>query len=231
MQKIINKSFIYIILVICNINIAVATPSSNLENNDSQIIVADRLVSKLSQIKTLQATFNQIINSNGMQTINHGVINMMQPNYFNIDIQAPERLIVGCDGSKVWQYDVALKQVVLSNYSSVETQITPYVLWNLTQTQLLATYCLQAKTNPKLKLEEFILIPKPKSKSKAKDSRDEYFTSIKLTWRDDVLIDLTWHELSGNTISLRLTDVVTNKIIPSNTFVLNVPESTDILVN
>ena len=72
-----------------------------------------RLDKYLASLQTLEAAFNQFVESSDLSETRHasGIFMLKRPGLFRWEYRSPEEQLIVADGNKVWLYDPELKQV------------------------------------------------------------------------------------------------------------------------
>lgn len=82
---------------------------------EDELSPAERLISLLDGVSTMQARFEQ---SSRTQEAQRGEIWLQKPNQFRLETQAPLSQTIVSDGASMWTYDRDLEQVIISSLSN-----------------------------------------------------------------------------------------------------------------
>ena len=112
-----KKIFLTIFLSTIFFNFSFATDASN------------QLITKIKNIKSMSANFNQTLinNQSHMNISSKGYMSLKKPVYFKWVTTYPNSQTIVSNGKKLWIYDEDLEQVIIKNISNNLSQ-TPYLI-------------------------------------------------------------------------------------------------------
>lgn len=179
---------------------------------------AESLQAKLNAIKTMTASFDQVVKAKKREVSrSSGTMALQRPGRFRWQTVEPMEQLVIADGSKMWVYDVDLEQVTvkkqdkglggtaalfLSGYDDTVThdfEVTQKVSGNVT------TFDLKSK------------LPK------------ENFQQIKMIFTGNNLTGLELHDQLGQITTVKLAKIKANPTLAAKLFQFKPPKGVDVV--
>ncbi|MCC5016166.1 MULTISPECIES: outer membrane lipoprotein chaperone LolA [Legionella] len=180
--------------------------------------VGDVLQTKLNAIRSMTASFNQVIKTKEKEiSRSSGTMALERPGRFRWQTKSPMEQLVVADGKKLWVYDVDLEQVTvkkqekslggtaalfLSGYDDTVTRDFDVTATTAGDKQ---SYDLQSK------------------------SHKANFQRMKLIFNRDVLIAIEMFDQLGQHTVVNLKNVKTNPKVAASLFQFKPPKGTDVV--
>lgn len=181
---------------------------------------AKELSLRLSQIKTLSASFKQQITNDG-QLIQQskGTIRIKKPMRFLWSTKKPTEQRIIADGEKLWVYDLDLEQVSVSDLGKTIAN-TPAAFLSKENLSLSNNYTI---TKKRVKEKVYYkLVPKKASHS---------YLQIVLGFKDDLFDYISVKDQLSQMTRLWLTEVRINQPLANSLFTFTPPKGVDLITN
>jgi outer membrane lipoprotein carrier protein len=175
---------------------------------------ADDLAAKLSNIKTMQANFNQTLyESRGPAAKKtSGQMYLQRPGKFHWQINQPKQILIA-DGSNLWVYDVELQQATKQRLNN-RRALSPAELLSGSVADLQRQFIISYQNGI------FSLQPK---------SRNEMFQQVQLKFVNDQLRSLRFLNNLGQTSQLQFSDIRINAPLNPGLFHFTPPKGVDVV--
>ncbi|WP_019217412.1 outer membrane lipoprotein chaperone LolA [Legionella tunisiensis] len=180
--------------------------------------VGDILQTKLNTIRSMTASFNQVIKTKEKEiSRSSGTMALERPGRFRWQTKSPMEQLVVADGKKLWVYDVDLEQVTVKKQekslggtaalflSGYDDTVTRDFDVTATTTGDKQAYDLRSKSN------------------KAN------FQRVKLIFNRDALIGIEMFDQLGQHTVVNLKNVKTNPKVAASLFQFKPPKGTDVV--
>lgn len=179
---------------------------------------ADVLQNKLNDIRTMTASFNQVVNAKNRQVSqSSGSMALLRPGRFRWDTKSPMPQLVVADGQRMWVYDVDLEQVTVKKQEKSLGGTAALFLSGYSDT---LARDFQVKLSEKGKTQHFDM--------KAKQSGNG-FQRIKMTFRGDILQQLDLYDQLGQITKVRFNGVKINPTLAEKLFKFKPPKGVDVV--
>ena len=176
------------------------------------------LQDKLNAIKTMRATFNQVITAKKREiSRSSGSMALFRPGRFRWDTKKPMPQLVVADGKKLWVYDVDLEQVTVKKQEKGVGGTAGLFLSGYDDT--VASDFLVTQTT-KGKQTVFDL--------KAK-STQENFQRVKLYFAGKTLKSMVLFDQLGQQTDVELSNIKINPDLPTKLFKFKPPKGVDVV--
>jgi outer membrane lipoprotein carrier protein len=183
---------------------------------------AEVLQHKLNALRTMNASFNQVIRAKS-KTLSRssGSMALQRPGKFRWETKTPMEQLVVADGQHIWVYDVDLEQVTVKKQAKGLSGTPALFLGGYTDT---VTRDFNVSMAKKGQHDVFDLRPK----SKANSHRDN-FRQIKLEFAKDALIAIEFFDELGQHTTVGLSKVKVNPTLSSRLFAFKPPKGADVV--
>ncbi|OGV32297.1 MAG: outer membrane lipoprotein carrier protein LolA [Legionellales bacterium RIFCSPHIGHO2_12_FULL_35_11] len=181
-------------------------------------ISSDILQRKLEAIKTLQATFTQVISAkkqNSNET--SGEMALARPNHFRWQTKKPMPQLLVADGQKLWLYDEELEQVSVKKQSK---KIGGAVAIFLGDDKNIISKDFNVVMLHKNNKDYFTLLAK---------SPEASFEKVQLVFTGDLINGIDLFDQLGQHTKVTLDKVAINQKLSSALFKFIVPKGTDVV--
>ncbi len=189
----------------------------------AQVIASpmDDLSEKLTNLKSLEASFTQSIESSNGQRLaySEGYLKVLRPGRFYWKSERPDEMIVLADGKTIWNYDVELEQIVQRPQGSALGQ-SPAALLANQPVNLSDNYLIKALAQCEGDLTCYELKPK---------DPESGFQSATLGFDGQKIVLIRIHDALDQTILTRFTNVKLNVEVDESVFDFEIPEGVDVL--
>lgn len=181
--------------------------------NDTQA-----LQSKLRNIKTMQASFSQVVSSKSRQiSRSSGTMSLSRPGKFRWQINSPSSQLVIADGSKLWTYDKDLEQATVKRQQGNVGGIAGIFLSGSVD-QIISSF--RVKEIHSGSKQTFELVRKSSKGS---------FQKVKLDFAGSSLTGMEFFDQLGQRTSIRLNNVRTNPQLSASLFKFTPPKGVDVV--
>ena len=180
--------------------------------------IAERLQQKLNKIKTMQASFKQVITAkNADDASSYGKMALVKPKHFRWQTIKPMPQLFIADGKKVWMYDEELEQVSVRPQAQNLRGAAAIFLGDGSQS---IGNDFAVKMQKQSEHDHFYL--------KAKGERSS-FSRVELIFSGDNLQTIDLFDELGQHTHVTFSQVQLNLDLPSNLFKFTVPKGTDVV--
>ena len=180
---------------------------------------ANELAQTLSQLKSMQANFSQVVRTEEGREIqkSSGSMALSRPGKFRWDTTKPMRQLIVADGKKLWVYDPDLEQVTVSSLAS-EIGQSPALFLSGYDENALKSYGIKANKNRR----QIIYTLTPKS-----DNAD--FRYVQLTFQGLKLTQMRLVDSLGQVTNLEFSRLRTNVDLDPGLFRFEPPAGVDVI--
>ena len=183
---------------------------------------AEILQHKLNNLRTMQASFNQVIRAkNKVLSRSSGSMGLQRPGKFRWDTKSPMAQLVVADGQHIWVYDVDLDQVTVKKQEQGIGGTPALFLGGYTNT---VTRDFNVDESKKGSQAIYDL----QAKAEAKSSRDS-FQHIKLTFTGEALSAIELFDQLGQHTTVKLSNVKVNPALSAKLFSFKPPKGVDVV--
>ena len=181
---------------------------------------AQELAGLLTDYRTYQADFIQILVNEGGDKVQEttGSLKAKRPGLFYWEQDPPLSQFIVSNGEKVTVYDPDLEQVTIHSLDD-RIATTPALLLSGEVDHLAETYDVTRQAADGQQ-QVFVLEPK---------SQDSLFISLQLRFTDGVLNEMRLNDSLSQLSILSFDDVQLNESVPDSAFVLEYPDSVDVI--
>lgn len=210
------SSFNRSILVLITAALAMLAGPVQSENREA----AAELASLLTDYRTYQADFIQILVNEGGDKVQEttGSLKAKRPGLFYWEQDAPLSQFIVSNGEKVTVYDPDLEQVTIHSLDD-RISTTPALLLSGEVAHLAETYTVTRQASDG-EQQVFVLEPK---------SQDSLFISLQLRFTNGVLNEMRLNDSLSQLSILSFDDIQLNESVPDSAFVLEYPDSVDVI--
>ena len=193
-----------------------AAGQAHSENREA----AEELSGLLTDYRTYQADFIQILVNEGGDKVQEttGSLKAKRPGLFYWEQDPPLSQFIVSNGEKVTVYDPDLEQVTIHSLDD-RIATTPALLLSGEVDHLAETYDVTRQAADGQQ-QVFVLEPK---------SQDSLFISLQLRFTDGVLNEMRLNDSLSQLSILSFDDVQLNESVPDSAFVLEYPDSVDVI--
>ncbi|MDF1758289.1 MAG: outer membrane lipoprotein chaperone LolA [Legionellaceae bacterium] len=179
---------------------------------------ADELQKRLNAIKTMQASFKQVVSAKKQDTANSsGSMALSRPNHFRWQTKKPMPQLLIADGKKLWMYDEELEQVSVRKQSKNIGGAAAIFLGDDNNIVQRDFYVTMKKNNKK---DYYDL--------RARGSKAS-FERVKLVFDGEMLKIIELYDQLGQHTKVYLEKVKINSKLSPSLFAFIVPKGTDVV--
>lgn len=174
------------------------------------------LQTKLSNIKSMQAKFNQTVyseNNKLLQTYT-GQMEFKKPNSFRWEVLQPDPSLLVTDGKKLWNYDADLEQVTVQKYNE-NKELTPLSFVLDDPAKLNKNFNIEAKASDCYKLT-----PKQENSN---------FVNVEVCFNDRAIASVNVLDHLGQNSVFEFMQVKNNLSIADHRFSFKPPAGVDVV--
>lgn len=176
------------------------------------------LQSKLRSIKTLQASFSQVVSSKSRQVSrSSGTMSLSRPGKFRWQINNPSSQLVIADGSKLWVYDKDLKQATVKKQQGNVGGMAGVFLSESVD-QIISSFRVREIKNGSKQTFELV-----------RKSSKGSFQKVKLDFSGSSLTGMEFFDQLGQRTSVRLSNVRINPQLSASLFKFSPPKGVDVV--
>ena len=184
-----------------------ATPSAELKN-------------LLNNVKTMQASFTQIIYDNHGKAVQNssGNMSMERPGKFRWDVKKPIPQLIIANQNKLWIYDPDLEQVTIRKLEKA-TGDAPALLLSHVDAELDKNY--EVKAEPaKNGMQWFMLLPR---------NKEGMFEQIRLGFDKQQIQQMQLKDHLDHSTNIKFSNIKTNAALDTALFTFKTPKNTDVI--
>lgn len=179
---------------------------------------AQNLQQKLKTIKTMKASFNQVVSSKTRQiSRTSGTMALSRPGKFRWQTNSPHPQIVVADGSNLWIYDKDLEQATVKKQSGNVGGMAGVFLSGSSD-QIVKSFKIREIANGSKQTYELV-----------RKSSKGSFLKVKLDFAGSSLTGMEFFDQLGQRTSVRLSDVKINSALNSSLFKFTPPKGVDVV--
>ncbi|QBR83956.1 outer membrane lipoprotein chaperone LolA [Legionella israelensis] len=179
---------------------------------------ADILQKKLNDIRTMTASFSQVVNAKNRQVSqSSGTMALSRPGRFRWDTKSPMPQLVVADGERMWVYDVDLEQVTVKKQKKSLGGTAALFLSGYDDT---VARDFDVKLNEKGKTQHFDM--------KAKQPGNG-FQRVKMIFKGESLQRLDLYDQLGQITKVRFNGVKINPQLAQKLFKFKPPKGVDVI--
>lgn len=173
----------------------------------------------LNNVKTMQASFTQIIYDNHGKAVNtsKGSMSMERPGKFRWQVTKPIPQLIIANQNKLWIYDPDLEQVTIRKLEKM-TGDAPALLLSHVDMELDKNY--DVKSAPSQTLHWFVLIPKDK---------EGMFEEIKLGFDKQQIQEMHLRDHLDHSTQIKFANIKTNSVLADTLFIFKTPKNIDVI--
>ena len=180
--------------------------------------VSEALQMKLNAIRTMSASFTEVVNAKQRQVSNSsGTMALSRPGRFRWQTVSPMAQLVVADGHHLWMYDVDLEQVTVKKQDQGLGGTAALFLTNDGDT---VTRDFDVKTTKEGSKEIFDLHSK---------SNKANFQHVKLLFSNEILSGIELFDQLGQHTVVRFTRIKNNPQLAANLFKFKTPKGVDVV--
>lgn len=181
----------------------------------SAISPQDELKKNLSTFHSFQASFSKVVTDgkNRVAERSFGVLSLRQPNQFRWEIEKPNQQLIVSDGRKIWNYDVALKQVIVKPFPRIKNELPSLIL---------SGYDESVINNYRIQRSVGAILLDAKSNSAV-------FRRLYVWFDHNRLTRMTMYDHLGYKTDLNFSEIEMNPKLNTNLFRFTPPEGVDIV--
>lgn len=179
---------------------------------------SDVLQAKLNAIRTMSATFQQIVKTKNRElTRSSGTMALMRPGRLRWQTKTPMEQLVIADGQRLWIYDVDLEQVTVKKQSNGLGGTAALFLSGYNET-VARDFVVTEKSHGKM--DSFVL--------QAKSSKAN-FQQLKFIFINNALMQMDLFDQLGQHTEVKLSQIKTNRVLAPTLFVFKAPKGVDLV--
>lgn len=181
----------------------------------------DALGSLLDSFQGLTARFQQTTYGTQHRVLQQasGEMAISRPDKFRWNTLMPNKQLIIMDGKSIWVYDVDLEQASVRPITKNQGQ-TPAMLLSGSTQQIQKYYRIQWAKPAESHIMAFTLTPIQK---------DGLFRSLTMTFQDQSLTSMVFHDNLGQLINISFTQVIKNPRIAAKQFQFKPPKGIDVI--
>lgn len=178
----------------------------------------DILQAKLNAIRTMSATFSQVVTAKKRQiSSSKGTMALARPGKFRWDTKTPMPQLIVADGNKLWVYDVDLEQVTVKKQEKGVGGTAALFLSGYDDIVARDFEVTQMKKGEK---DYFDLHAK---------STKANFQQLKLIFVGEILSGMELYDQLGQRTDIKLTNIKNNPQLAENLFRFKTPKGVDVV--
>ncbi|WP_367605915.1 outer membrane lipoprotein chaperone LolA [Legionella sp. W05-934-2] len=179
----------------------------------------DRLQEKLNHMKSMTASFKQIVRAEGREVSrSRGKMALLRPGRFRWHTISPMEQLVVADGSKLWVYDIELEQVTVKRQQKGIGGTPGLFLSGYDDTVSRDFHVVESKMRHNQTQYDM----------NAK-SKDENYQRVLMTFNQDKLVQLVLYDQLGQKTTVDLASIRTNPTVPMSQFKFKPPKGVDVV--
>ena len=180
---------------------------------------SDTLTGLLSNTRTMQANFSEVVKDTKGKTLNQsqGKMSLARPGRFRWDVTQPNPQLIVTNGKKIWIYDADLEQVTI-RYMQKEAGEVPALLLSNTNETLEKDFRVDM-TN-EAGTQWFLLKPKDKG---------SLFELIKLGFENKQITQMQLQDHLGHVTLIQFNHIVVNNNLSPALFNFKAPAHVDVI--
>lgn len=191
---------------------------SNLLAAGSGENISTTLQTKLNDMHTMKAHFNQVVKAkNRVVSTSSGMMALSRPGRFRWETQKPMKQVVIADGKHLWIYDVALEQVTVTSQSKFVGGPAGLFLSGYND-----NVAREFKTTMRTEKDKTIFDLKS-------NSPKANFQRVKLIFKNKDLCGIFLYDQLGQATDVKLSDIKTNASLQPSFFKFKSPRGVDVI--
>jgi len=181
---------------------------------------AAQLQTRLSNIKTMQANFKQVVSdpNEGVLQRASGNMALQRPNHFRWYTKSPTKQLILTDGKNIWIYDIDLEQATVQPLEKIGGN-TPAMLMSGSTEKIVENFIINIEKDSDGK-QWFVLIPKQKS---------NFFQTVRLNFSAGKLQRMEFTDDLGQITQIKFTNAKINSQLSSKLFKFSPPRGVDVI--
>ena len=180
--------------------------------------VSDALQAKLNAIRTMSATFNQVVSAKKREVSrSSGTMALSRPGHFRWQTQNPMKQSVIADGRHLWVYDVDLEQVTVKKQDKGLGGTAALFLSGYNNT---VTKDFDVTVKKQNNIHHYDL--------HAKSSKAN-FQQVQLTFQGNALSGMVLFDQLGQRTDVQLSQIKINPTLSKALFQFNTPKGVDVV--
>lgn len=180
--------------------------------------VSQVLQTKLNQIRTMSASFTQVIQTKRGRTVkSSGAMALSRPGHFRWQTYSPMAQLIVADGKRLWVYDKDLEQVTVKRQARGVGGTAGLFLSGYSRTVTNHFHVTMAKQGTR---EIYDLRPK---------SGGAQVQHVTLTFEGPALVGIQLYDQLGQRSNVQLSRVKTNGALPLSLFQFRAPKGVDVV--
>lgn len=182
---------------------------------------ATDFITLLSNVKTMQADFTQIVYDNHLKPIQeaHGKMALSRPGKFRWQVIKPIPQLIIANGSKLWIYDPDLEQVTIRPLSKSNNE-APGLLLSHENTFINKDFVIKKLKDKQDGLDWFELTPK---------NADSMFAEISMAFQNRVIKEMRLEDHLGHTTLVKFSATKSNQVISPSLFLFHAAKNVDVI--
>lgn len=200
-----------------------------LLNQTSHATALAQLKAFIASTQTLTARFEQVVSAKLKQDKASGTVAIARPGRFRWVYAVPYQQIIVGDGKQLWIYDKDLNQISSSPLNTALGSSPAALLAGDNEALRRHYHLVEAPRLTQDKLDWLIATPKEAQAITAENRSEHTFKSMRMGFKDNLLVEMEFVDYFGNTTRIRFTDVQTNPPLDPALFVFTPPAGVDVM--